>query len=274
MIPSHSLQVVSNLPDHNFDLKEKVAGITKQQTLFRVSHKGNNFDMGYFFEMLTGLLFNGKVGNPLYIKKKQFKAGEFHPDVVNKEDNIMIESKSVIINAGHLSLYDHQVEKYEAYQFYNKTDIKIYWVIFIHNLRKSKSFKGNKRDMFRVLGKYTHAGIIMPFSLIHKIWKNDWKSSLLYRYDKGRHHDVTCIRQKGLKAFVADPIKAVGAMGIDRSQFTYHKTMIPEDVIIAEQPIAPFPIIYIKDKDHGAWLKKFKTKLDESSEYEYSKVPF
>lgn len=215
--------------------------------------------MGLFYELLTKGLFGGVLFDSLKQPHEHYK-GWIKPDVLIKEDKVKIYESKALTTGHQLNLLDEQVKKYYHYQILYPED-KIYYAMWRHRFKKIMSCKLSLQDLYKSLSKLTVAGIILPFSIIMKLYNTEDERIKIKRYENRESEGLkflncTRVGSKFLNQFILSPDSAINTIGLDPKRFIQGRRMSPSNFKIDNKKINQFPLITIKDKEYSNWARR------------------
>ena len=222
--------------------------------------------LGYYFELLTQGIYGGRLKGCNQLEDTN---GVDHniitsePDVVSDEKNYLRESKAVS-PGGDLKIDDRQLAKYTCLQLgnYLPTPPRITFEIFRHGVRQ---LIGNFRkkplgDLVDALSTSTRFMISLPLSVVVAVHKSGEdplsKHTSRYKGDKWGHNSK--LLSSGLNLMLAYPEKTLSDLGLDPYNYNMWKLKFPKDIKVNTKRIEPFPVLLVRDKDHGRWIETLR----------------
>jgi hypothetical protein len=215
--------------------------------------------IGDFYEILTTGIFGGQWVGTQNVSNEE--NGCFQPDVISS--NKIIESKSVCWKET-LKLTDFQIDQYLFHQCDGSKPDKIFFAIYKYGLRNPlihfKTFKQNiLEQIVSSLSQETSFMLFLPFSVIFslhdpEILCSEFKS----RYERGNFDPLSRFNSTGLKKMLQSPEEVLISYNLNPNNYLIRKTRLPFGMTINNNPIKPFPVLYIEDKNHQEWIKDFK----------------
>lgn len=243
----------------------KSIDMPSQQELFSTNFTNNShIKMGLFYEMLTALLFGGRLSDSLLRSQRGAKRDEGPmPDVWDRKRDRMGESKACR-NGHQLNLLDGQIALYRRFQIL-KPNTRIYFSIWRHRFPSIKKFRGSCDELFSSLAEKTSAGIILPFTIINYIHSMETEMRhhireksgiILRRYEEDTWDHCTRVSSSLINSFILTPNKTISRLGLDIDDYSWNRYLVPEVTIAGVQINQPIPFILITDNDHSANVEK------------------
>ena len=227
--------------------------------------------LGYYFELFTQGIYGGRLKGCQQLDEPN---GVDHnivtsePDVVSDEKNYLRESKAVS-PGGDLKIDDRQLAKYICLQLggYLPAPPRITFEIFRHGVRR---LIGNFRkkplgDLVDALSTSTRFMISLPLSVVVAIHKKGEDDSFKYasRYEGNKWGHNSKFLSSGLNAMLAYPKKTLSDLGLDPDNYNTWKLKFPKGIKVNTKRIEPFPVLLVRDKDPGKWIKTLKERGSE-----------
>ncbi len=208
--------------------------------------------MGVFYELLTMGLFGGRLYDSVKSSAKDHYRGWIQPDVLNEEDSETIESKGCRI--GHqLYLQEHQIKKYHMFQILYPEQ-KIYYAIWRHSFRGIMNCGLGAPELFSELSKVTRAGMLLPFSIIMRIYETDNKDKGVTYYDNRVFGNGAKVSSTLLNNFLFKPREIITDLGLEPDRFEMDRRLTPVDFRIEGNKVVGFPFIIIEDTLYSDWV--------------------
>ncbi len=232
--------------------------------------------LGYYFELLTQGIYGGvlkgsrQLSNNHHESDKPFNnnilASEL--DVVFYEKSCLRESKAVSPGES-LEIRDEQLAKYACLQLgnYFENPPKIIFEVFRHGVRRLvKNYKDKSlEEIVNALSSSTRFMLSLPFSFIvavhEKAKDHSFEHASRYEGEKWEHHSK--FFSSGLNAMLAYPEKTLSGFGLDPDNYNILKLRFPRGITMNKKEISPFPVLLVRDKDHGKWVKNFRERGHE-----------
>ena len=232
--------------------------------------------LGYYFELLTQGIYGGvlkgsrQLSNNHHESDKPFNnnilASEL--DVVFFEKSCLRESKAVSPGES-LEIRDEQLAKYACLQLgnYFENPPKIIFEVFRHGVRRLvKNYKDKSlEDIVNALSSSTRFMLSLPFSFIvavhEKSKDHSFEHASRYEGEKWEHHSK--FFSSGLNAMLAYPEKTLSGFGLDIGNYNILKLRFPRGITMNKKEIRPFPVLLVRDKDHGKWVESFRERGHE-----------
>lgn len=122
-------------------------------------------EMGLFYELLTVVLFGGKLIDAIKESACELCFGSNKPDVVSEKRKVCYESKAN--RSGHqLNILKSQFDRYCLTQLLHQ-DYKINYCIYRHTTKNIKSYQGSRMELFSELATTTtKALLVLPLQVI------------------------------------------------------------------------------------------------------------
>jgi len=210
--------------------------------------------MGLFYELVTTGLFGGRLWQSA-VKQTKFWKGWIQPDVITPNGRTLWESKA--LRTGHqMNLLDEQINKYKTYQILYPESI-IYYAFYRHTFKGIKKMSCTYTELMGYLAGNTLAGIMLPFSLVLRMFSH----KRFKRYENGPWHDCTQINSTFLNQFIFDPDTAIRELEWEPKRFVYERHTTPNDFVVEDKWVHPFPFIQIRDKGYNNWAKKLSNEI-------------
>lgn len=232
--------------------------------------------IGDFYENLTLCILGGKHHIKENLAKEAFLICE--PDSTDHHEEIHFESKGVSIR-GDCKLYDHQTQKYFLLQLGKGAyeSPSIIYAIYLHDcVGIMNKTGGDLEKIISELSKNNKLMLILPFSIIWEIHRVGNYRSFYRIFGSEKHlmEYMTRFRPKEIYRFMLDPEQSIKNFNLDPEDYIIVKRKLPEGMKINKTIVKDFPILYIQDKNHSKWLKKFKERYgsleaEVKSELEY-----
>jgi len=233
---------------------------------------------GYYFELLMQGIYGGRLKGLYQLLNNPHapldvllscNAVTSEPDLVIDKKSCLRESKSVSPGGG-LKIEDEQMAKYLCLQLneYFQNPPKIIFEIFRHGVRKLvKNFK--QKPLEELVSALSNPRFLLsiPLSIIleiHRVGENH-SSEYTYRYEDngGKYDSYSQLLSSGLNAILAYPKEALSRFGLNPNNYNIWKLKFPEGVTMNGKNITPFPVLLIRDKNHGEWFDNFREKGPE-----------
>ncbi len=268
--PGNSLHFKKIIDQHTKELIPVVPNIRDtwfvQQGLFIDDEqdyhlKNAHIKMGLFYELMVSAFCGGEVIDSI----KEFDIGRkisngegIIPDVVSKENKQVFESKACL-QGHHMLLSDDQTTKYREGLLLK--EYETYYCFWRHGIKKIHSYRGSTESLFKNLGQWTFAGIILPFSIILNLWEN--KHGLCRQYKKTEKNWLVCtsVRSILLNNFIFDPVYMISRIGLDPLEYQFEILLSPKGFMIENIDVVQFPVIIIKDRDPRGWIQWFLNRV-------------
>lgn len=216
-----------------------------QMPLFRI-RLANKFHMGFFFELLSAGLFGGKLIDSV-TELPEDSPYDIKPDVESVDK--IIESKC-IVNGSHLNLYDDQIGKYKVYQTM-KPDKQISFAIWRHSLRATGVHRGSIAELLMAITERLQAGIVLPLSIMTKLWENDTKISRKY----GEPWCCVSVKSPVINNFIFNPWAMVERLHLNPEDYRITRYISPQNFIVDKISVKQFPLIIIEDRYPAKWIE-------------------
>lgn len=230
--------------------------------------------LGYYFELLTQGIYGGRLkgcqqlddANGSNLSDHNIVTSE--PDVISDEKNYLRESKAVS-PGGDLKIDDRQLAKYTCLQLggYLPAPPRITFEIFRHGVRQLISNFREKplEDLVDVLSTSTRFMLSLPLSIVvavHKSGEDHFsKYTSRYKGDKWGHNSK--LLSSGLNAIIAYPKETLSQFGLNPEDYNIWKLKFPKGIKANTKEIEPFPILLVRDKDHGKWIETLREQGSE-----------
>ena len=242
---------------------------------FRIipAEEGMKGKLGYYFESLSQGIYGGRLRGfpqPVNGSRHSREVVTLEPDIVDDEKNYLRDSKAV--SPGNcVKIEDVQLGKYVCLQL--KKNIpnpsRITFEIFRHGVRGLvKNFKHKPlEELVNMLSTNTRFMISLPlsvllavhnFGLINRYDNNKPKYS--YRYDGEKYRHYSSLSSHGLNAILAYPEETLVRYGLSPDNYNILKLRLPKGITMNRREIRPFPVLLIRDKNHGEWLEQFRAR--------------
>ena len=219
-----------------------------------------NVAMGWFYEILTALLWGGRVLNqrPINISGRNGDELVVKPDVWHNQFSI---GESKACRTGHsCNLYDRQINRYRELQ-YNNPSYRIYFAFYRHHHKKIHSWKGTEKELFQDLAGATAISMVLSFSIVEKMYESIKKAGRLIdvgvRYDVGYEHPRCVVSSPALNRFFFEPRRMLKYIGLDPEDYFIRYHILASNLYIDGARVNRFPIVRIKDKKHNEWFRKW-----------------
>jgi len=254
----------------NLEIKNK--NLTYPTTELQLSLPGLEFDrrgglnvrLGRFFEILAQGVYGGKIGDFYEFNELNGEIKRSEPDITHKKINILREVKATYIK-NSLQLRDKQMEKYFSLQFEDlfSTPPVIRFEIFRHNVKGPLNIfnENGLEGVIKELTEGTRAMISFPFSIMYRIYKANLpftgrcKGEIFY--------NSTRFYASGLNYLLAEPEETFKKLKINPEFFEFEKKRFPDDVMLNEKGVTPFPILIINEKNSEAELEYLKETITD-----------
>ncbi len=224
-------------------------------------HHDAPIKMGLFYELMVSAFFGGKVIDSIkeFDIGRSAKNGEgIIPDVVSMESKQVFESKACK-QGSHSLLRDNQIIKYQ--QFARVKKYEVYYCYWRHGLKGIHSYRESTETLFKSLGQWTFAGIILPFSIILNLWENEHGLCHRYNTTKKGWLECTSVRGNTLNKFILSPEDIINRIGLDPQQYQIERLLSPKGFMVENIDVVQFPIIIIKDHDPKGWVQWYANQI-------------
>jgi hypothetical protein len=234
--------------------------------------------LGDFYEFMTAGIYGGIIRQNICTTSSAY----VEPDVLNKETRQGFESKACHCSE-LLKLNDHQVQRYQGLQFLMQ-DYSFYFAVYKHSLTGLNDYE--EETLFLGLSDKTLCSVVIPLSLVLDMHCTR-DENLVYRYDGDKWYPNTAIRSRTLNKFFGDLRKGseseiVREIGANPKDYTFRRLMSPINFFIKGNRIKPFPVMFISDRNHEEWLRKFLETYEIQKEIpfanggsgEFEEIPF
>lgn len=203
--------------------------------------------MGLFYEIMTEGLFGGQLKDSVVLSGN---GDVIRPDVIDHPNKLAFESKAV--RQGHqLNLIDGQIKKYRVFQI-RHPKYRVYFIMYRHGKEAIKSSKEAVEEIEKQLANRTRAAVLLPFSLVVRMWETQ------LRYENsGGWPDLTRIGSKLINEYLFRPSWAIDHVKADPKDYMWTRYITPEDFTVCHQKVAPFPFIWVKDRNHTKWANEY-----------------
>lgn len=206
--------------------------------------------MGLFYELMTIALFGGRLAESIKYNSNGFK-GTVKPDVIDSANLRAFESKAVK-SGRHLNLLDSQMENYVGFQ-QNNPKYQIYFVMWRHGIKNIHFKKIAEKELYQRIARKTYAVIIMPFSIMHHIWKKP-VDGISKHYDIPTHK-LTSLKSKPLNDFIISPETQLVKINFKHDVDIYRCVSGP-DIAVENFKIEPFLITMLIDNEYELFVKE------------------
>lgn len=219
--------------------------------------------MGLFYEMMTAVLFGGKVIEKVQEINMKLNGGKYDivPDVISNRRKHAFESKACQ-QGSKLNLMDFQINRYDQLCLLYK--FIVYYAVWRHDFKGIHQYKGKIIDLYRDLSEATQAGVVLPLSIILHIWEKAWRENLnvkgVSRYVGDKWHHCTSMASNLINRFVIEPEEVISDLDLSSDNYNIVRKLTPKNLMVQNQKIAQFPLMIIKDVNPKGWVKEYSEK--------------
>jgi hypothetical protein len=250
--------------------------------------KATTHGVGVFYEVLTKAIFGGSRHEREHVINNNGLGGLVQetvnavPDLTDHGVGVHWESKGLSLIAGDLKLYDGQTTRYMMLQasMGKIPDPEIVYCVYCYavgNRQRSiqKMSEGKLEKIISLLAENTTMSFFLPLSLILHLHKKGTSRSVHRRtFETGEQKEqpMTRIRPKQLLGLMQEPLQEIERLHLRAGDYEIYRARLPEKVSVNSHQLSAFPVLVVKDKSHGGWLKRFNRIYSKEAEKGVSEV--
>lgn len=212
-----------------------------------------------YHEQLTHALYGAA-----YVRAR-FEATEGrvgYPDLWDPESNKARETKALGPNTT-FDVRDGQIGYMGDFQYKNP-ETTILFHLFRYRQPPQRPRDMTPQEMLAFLTKAPAFSLVLPLSVVHKLYsspsgdKGHRRLSQVHRYQGSPKWETRTRVQSGVvNRFVHEPEKVLAEIGLDPEAYVVSYTRVSLPVSCHGVPITPFPIVTLRDRNHGKWVRSF-----------------